>query len=175
MVEVLKGDGAAILSVFVGALIAIVIIAAIGTAVVASTETGTVVNLTFTPSNVNVTPGTLLTPGRDVLAGTVLITNETGTTGNTDIGTAARYSIQNFVANDGLVHSYLVTNSSAGPDGGYNVSVNLSYEYRGTGYINDSGGRAIAGLITLFAALAIVVFVIVVFVKRGSMGPLLRS
>ncbi len=36
-----------------------------------------------------------------------------------------------------------------------NQLVNISYDYGGDGYIEDGGSRSIAGLITIFAALAI--------------------
>jgi hypothetical protein len=47
-------------------------------------------------------------------------------------------------------------------------SVNISYQYGGEGYVDDSGGRGIANLIGLFAAIALLGGAIFYWVKSGG-------
>jgi len=54
------------------------------------------------------------------------------------------------------------------------TTVNLSYDYNPQGFIDNGGGRAIALLIPIFAALAIVVFAVVMFFNREVFDNLLR-
>lgn len=46
--------------------------------------------------------------------------------------------------------------------------VNITYTYGPSGYIADSGGRTIAGLIVLFSALALVAFAIFIWYKNNG-------
>jgi len=70
----------------------------------------------------------------------------------TDTVTASNYTIEERVsAVDGLKRITLT--AAAGPFN--SQAVNISYDYGAEGYIDSSGGRSVAALITLFAALAI--------------------
>lgn len=163
MVEFLKGDGAAIMAVFIGAIIAATLIANIGDQVNLATSTFDKVNLTVTVGAVNSSTDL---DGREVV-GTPLITNGS----NADIST--QIPVVTGVGTNGLLTVQIQPNDTSVNFVGQ--LVNLTYTYNPDGYINNSGGRSITLLILIFAALAIVVFVIVMFIKKGSMGELMRS
>ena len=55
------------------------------------------------------------------------------------------------------------------------TSVNVTYNFRPDGYLNNSGARSVSLLIIIFAALALMVFVVAIFIKHGSMGSLMNS
>lgn len=168
MVQILKGDGAAILAVFVGAIVAATLIAAIATSVLGTTTvSNTVTNFTVAvPSTANTTVD--LT-GRAFTSGTGIIVNATNATAQAEIDTQVH--LLTGTGSGGLQSVQLVSNGSIW----LGRNVNVTYSYTPEGTIGDSSGRSIAGLITLFAALAIVVFIIVVFIKRGSMGSLIKG
>lgn len=163
MVQVLKGDGKAIFTVFIGAIIAIVFLASIGDSIFSQTNTASATNLTVTVLAINTS---LAVEGRDLIALTS-ITNVTNITLD-DLG---------LILSDGLVNGLktvtLTANDSASDMVG--SKVNLTYTYNPDGYISDSGGRTIALLISIFAALSILIFVIVVFIKNGTLGEFMRK
>lgn len=166
MVRSFDGDGKAVFAFFVGAIIAIVFLASIADSVFTQTTTGTEANLSVTVPAINVTTAV---NGRDLLDTTTVV-----------ISNATNISLVTHGLNlsDGLVGGVktvtLTVNDSAG-DNLVGTTVNLTYDYNPDGYIADSGGRSIALLITIFGALAILVFGIVVFVKDGTLGRLLRN
>lgn len=75
---------------------------------------------------------------------------------------ASNYTITSRVLNNGVLESRLTA-----VDTTYvNYLVNVSYTYEPFGYDTNGGGRAIANLIIIFAALAIAVVVLVPIVKN---------
>lgn len=56
----------------------------------------------------------------------------------------------------------------------YCSKVNVTYVYGGDGYIDDAGGRGVAGLIVVFASLGLLAFVIYEFYKNGYLDFLNR-
>ena len=70
--------------------------------------------------------------------------------------TAGNYTISKGIGSDGYINSRIYYNGVGNNYyGGYAVNVTCTYEPKG--YINDTGGRAIAGIIILLSAIAIAV------------------
>ncbi len=163
MVNSLKGDGKAIFTVFVGLIITVVFLAGFATTLVPQTTTESETNLSVTVSAINVS---LAVAGRDLIA-------------VTDINnlTDAGLESQGLNLGDGLVSGLktvtLTANDTATDFVG--TTVNLTYSYNPDGFISIAGGRSIALLITIVSALAMVVFVVVVLIKEGSLGALINN
>ncbi len=158
----LDTDGKAIFIVFLGAIIAATLLATIATSTIGETTTITITNASVTSAAVN---ATLDVRGRQLLT-TVAIINTSGT----DL-TGVGASLQTGTGSNGLLSVQLLLNDTASSHAA--KAINISYTANPDGYISDTGGRAITNLIPLFAALAILVFVIVVFIKNGSLGKLM--
>ncbi len=120
---------------------------------------------TFTDENITVTVpavnATLDVTGRELVTETSILNSTNASQ------TAVGLFLQTGTGTNGLLSVQLAANDTA--SGIVGNSVNLTYTYNPDGYISDSGGRALTNLILIFAALAILVFVIVVFIKQGSM------
>ena len=162
MVKILQGDGKAVLAVFIGAIIAVTFMATIGDQIFPQTNTGVVNNLSVvTPANGTFTD----VRGRELIT-LSRITNATDSKllQGVNMRTAAS-------ATTGLLTVQVTTNDTF--NGTVGETVNLTYTYIPDGYVSNSGGRAITRLILIFAALAIVVFIIVKFIQNGSMGDLI--
>ncbi len=157
-----QGDQSAIFKVFVGTIITVTFLIVIANAVFTQTNTSVATNVTVTAPAVN---ATLDLTGRSLISETDV--SEASNASNTSNG----MFLQTRVGTDGLLSVQLTLNDTASAFAG--VSVNVSYTYQPEGYLADSGARAIATLILIFGALAILVFVIVIFIKEGSMGKLI--
>lgn len=162
-----KGDGKAILLGFVGAIATLVLIGTIATQINLETNTFRVENQTITLGAVNVS---VELTGRSLVAGTQRVQNESAEAiidyhengVNVETITSATSGLRTvaITVND--------TNASIASQ-----VINVSYEYQPDGYIPTAAGRSITSLIILFAALAIVIFVIVMFIRDGSLGKLI--
>jgi hypothetical protein len=149
--------------VFIGAIITATFIVAIANQVNLSTNTFSRLNATAIAPAVNTT---LDITGRE-LVGTGFVIN---TSNRTD--TANGVILQTGIGSDGLLHVQLRVNDTGSRFSGQ--SVNVSYTFNPDGYVSEQGGRTITTLILLFSALAIVVFVIIMFIKHASLGDLMR-
>ena len=69
----------------------------------------------------------------------------------------------------------LTLNDTASTYAAQGQTLNVSYNYEPDGYLERAVDRNIVGLITLFGALATMVFVFVVFIQFGSLGNLMNS
>ncbi len=161
MANSLKGDGMAIFTIFLGAIIAVVFIGSFSDNIFTQTNTASQVNLTVIAPAINVS---LAVEGRDLIEVTAIIN---GT--NTSLLTNGLSMTDGVL--DGVKTVILNVNDSSGSSGN---AVNLTYTYNPDGYITSSGGRSITRLILIIAALAIVVFVIVVMFKFGSINNLVN-
>ncbi len=164
-----------ILIIFIGAIIAVTFMSPIGDQINLQTTTFNTINVTVTaPSAGN---GTVDLFGREVVGGTGVITNATAIRNDTINDTFAlganNFTIITGTGSNGLLTVQLLLNDT-GAAAWADQSVNVSYEYRPDGYINDSGGRSVTRLILIFAALAILVFVVVVLMS-GSLGEIIRK
>jgi len=141
-----KGQlGLGILVSFIAIIVGLVLYGAIANYVSAVQTTGNNINITVTPA----AAGSYLDlAGQDYLA-TISITN--ATSGGAILTT--NLSIDDGVsATDSMKTVRLYTTDGAWA---YASSTNVSYSYGADGYISSSGGRAMANLIPVFAALAI--------------------
>ncbi len=155
------GNLKAIFIVFIGAIIAVTLISVISNQTNLSTNSFVTVNETFTiPTNVG---ETVDLGGRELVSATAIRSANASTILNltlqTGTGASGLRSVQIVV--DGPV----VANTSQ--------TGLASFTYLPDGYVGSSGGRSIVNLIVIFAALAIVVFVLVVFIKIGFLGKLM--
>ncbi len=163
-----KGDGKAIFAVFIGAIIAATLIVAIADQVNLTTNTFNVDNVTVVVPAVN---ATLDLTGRGLVT-RVFITN-TSSTNASNLINIPQLTLQTGTGTNGLRSVQLFTNDSSTNDVGN--SVNVSYTYEPDGYISDVSGRAVTNLILLFGALAILIFVIVIFIRDGTLGKMIRN
>ncbi len=159
-----KMDGKALLIVFIGAIIAVTFLQTIGDSVFAQTNTATVINVTVTAPAIN---ATLDLTGRTLIGtGTIVNASNASSTSNGLI-------IQTGRGSSGLESVQLTLNDTASDFAG--TLVNVSYNYEPDGYLQEGSTRSIAILIVLFGALAILIFVIIVLIKDGSLGKLMRG
>lgn len=158
-----KMDGKAILIVTIGALIAVAFIATIADSIFEQTNTINVVNTSVTAPAVNASIDLL---GREFISG--------GNVGNASDNTIIGAIIETGTsATTGLRTVRLRINDTAAGTAG--LTVNVSYVANPDGYLSDLSSRAVASLILIFGALAILIFVIVVFMKEGSLGKLMEK
>lgn len=162
-----EGDFKAIMIVFIGSIIAATLIVSIADQTNLETNTFVNQNQTVTAGAVNATVDTI---GRELI-GTGSTKNATNATGLDQIGLGV--FLQTGTGTNGLRTVQLVVNDTGSAFAG--ESINVSYTYNPDGYISSAGARSITNLIVLFAALAALVFVIVSFMKDGSMGRLIRG
>ena len=157
-----KGDGKMIFTIFIGVIIVVTFMSPISDSIFSQTNTIAIANQTVTAPAVN---GTLDLTGRE-LVGTGIVTNSTGDLVNG--GTIATATS----ATSGLRTVQLAINDTAA--GAAGNSVNVSYTYNPDGYLSNTGARSISGVILIIAALAIVVFIILILFGTESTRKLLR-
>ncbi len=167
MVNSLQGDGKAIFTVFIGAIIAVVFLASIANSVFDQSTTFTNANETVTALAVNTS---LSLVGRELTdspsATTWNATNESDATNQQNNGITLSTATVN-----GIRTVVLTLNDTAEDFVG--DTINVSYIYEPDGYLERAVDRNIVGLITLFGALGALVFVLVVFIMNGSLGRLM--
>ena len=146
------------IGVFVGIIVALVLLSAVSPYIGQSSQTQQLVNLTVTPSG---TLGTYIDVRGQELLGTPIVTNSS----NAVVIPASNYTIVERVSPiDGLKRIAITINPSAST---WNASaINVSYAYGMEGYADDGGARAIIPLITIFAVLAILVFTLYPIMKE---------
>lgn len=140
---------------FVAVIVGLVLFQAIAGQVGTATTSATLVAGQYTIPAAGVTIDLI---GQDLLSTPAVINRSGG-----EAVTATNYTIQEGVSATRGVKTIQMTGK-----GGYYASkaANVSYTYGPDGYINDSGGRAIAGIIIIFVALGIAVV---------ALEPTLRS
>ena len=158
-----KGQQAAVggfILMFIGVIVALSLLGSggISDGVTTVTQTVTNYNQTFTAGAV----GANVTLNGQA-ASSLVYTNATNTTQTVDAG---NFTVTNYVSTSGVPRAILQTNANSVFAG---RSVNITYVYEPVGYARDSGTRSIAGLITIFAALAVVAFVLVYVYKYTDM------
>lgn len=166
MVNSLKGDGKAIFTIFVGAIIAIVFLASVADSIFIQTNTVSASNSTFTAPAVNESVAIL---GRELVDGTTPVTLNASNSTGTDLqnsGVFVDTRIINGVRTVALNINQTGINFAS-------TDINVTYEYDPQGYISIAGGRSVALLITIISALALLIFAVVVFIKDGSLGALI--
>jgi hypothetical protein len=161
----LSSDGKMVFMIFVGAIITVVFLGTIANSVFLQTNTATTTNLSRTvPAAANTTFSPQL-PGRQNTT-TIVIINSTETF-------TANFSV-NLTDANGNQGIFLFPKDAAVTETINGSAVNITYTYQPFGYLQDSGARSVAGLIVIFGALAILVFIVVVMVKFGSFGEMIR-
>lgn len=170
MVKILHGDGKAILTFFIGAIITIVFLASIANSVFQQTSTFDVANDTLSSTN-----GTtlLLLPELDgKFVTSVVVYNGSD---NLIIG-AGNFTIFNKHINASNNVETVKINVTASSAGGIQTQDwNISYTFQPNGYLERSVDRSVANLITIFAALSILIFAIVMFFMNGTLGRLMKG
>lgn len=162
----LKSDGKMVFMIFIGAIITIVFLGVVADQVSLQTNTQTLTNLSASvPATANTTFATQI-PGRQ---NTTVIVAINGT------GTFTNNFTVNLTDGSGNLGIFLFTTDAAVTEVINGSTVNLTYTFQPFGYLQDSGARSVALLVVLFGALAIVVFVIVVMFKFGSIGEMVAS
>lgn len=161
----LQSDGKAIFKVVIGALIAIAMLSVIATQVFVETNTLGVINGTVTAPAVN---ATLDLTGR-ALVGDGVVLNATNSSGADQ--TTLGVFVQTGTGDNGLRSVQLFVNDTGAAFAAQ--SVNITYTYEPDGYLPLLSSRSVANLIVIFGALGILIFVIVVFIKDGSLGKLI--
>ena len=159
-----KSDGKMIFMIFIGVIITAVFMVSIADQASLLTSTSTITNGTFTSAATN---STVTLPGRSNITAVTVHNASDGT------DWTANFSVNTTNA-QGTLGIFLATGGVTGT-GFPAESINVSYTYEPQGYIRESAGRNMAALIVLFAALAIVVFVIVVIFKFGSINDMMAS
>ncbi len=160
MVNEIRGDGKAIFTIFLGLIIAVVFMANIGDQIFIQTNEATALNESVTVSAINTS---LAVTGRELVTATSVLNS----TFNDLIARGLALSTETV----GGVRTVALTANDTATDL-VGTSVDLNYVYKPDGYIDNSGGRSITALILIIAALSLVVFVIVVLLKFGSLGTL---
>ena len=163
MVNNAKGDAKMVFIIFIGTIITVVFLASIGTTIFSQTNTGIATNLTFTGAAINVS---VALEGRELLVVTSVLND-------TDIILASLGVVLGTGIVNGVQTVTATINDTAGDLTG--SAINATYTFNPDGFVGSGGARSITLLIPIFAALAILVFVIVVAIKEGSLGELMRG
>ena len=168
--QTFKSDGKAVLIAFIGAIIAATFLLSISDDVFTATNPTGVDNLTVTlSSSAN---GTTDIEGRDFL---LLREIYNATSAGAGLATLPEgVAMQQGTGTDGLQSVQLLVNDTGEVAGHLSTTINVSYDYNPEGYVGTNGSTSVVRLIVLFAALAILIFVITVFIKMGSLGELMR-
>lgn len=164
MVKVLHGDGKAILMVFIGAIITIVFLQSISDTQSFQVNTFTENNLTVTAPAVN---ASVALSGRELI-GTATVQN-----GTTNISLEGAGVFVNESVINGIKSVRLNVNQTGAGFAG--TPVNVTYTAGADGYLERSVDRTISNLIPLFAALAILIFVLVIFIMNGTLGEFMKG
>lgn len=159
-----KADGKMIFMIFVGAIITVVFLATIANSIFAQTNLVTVTNETETAAAVN---SSITLTGRSNTTAITVVNASDGTDWTANFTVSSTDS-------DGDLGIFLFTRDVTGA-GFAGESINTSYTYQPFGYIQDSGSRSVTNLIVIIGALAIVVFIIVVMFKFGSIREMMNS
>lgn len=130
------------------------------------TNTQSWVNKTYTAPTTNGSANLIEFTGYQALTNVVITNASSG-----DVIPAANYTITNYQVGttDGIVVSTLTANPG-NSIGWFGKSINITATVEPVGYDTNSGGRAIAGLIIVFAALALVVAAVGVVIKNGGIA-----
>jgi len=107
---------------------------------------------------------TVLT-GQDLI-GTATVVNQSGV-----VDCSANYTIASGIDKTTNTKRVLMTPTATSTSC---TALNYSYSYGAEGYVNDAGGRALAGTIVLFASLALLGAVIYYFYAQGSLDFLMK-
>lgn len=150
----------AFLTIFIGIIVALILLGGISPFLGVTRNSVTAVNHTYTIANTT-TPTDLA--GQELLS-TPIVTNATA---DADVITATgNYIIDEGIsATTGLKTVQFVWDVAGSNRSGM-TAINISYDYGADGYIENSAGRSMVLLIPIFAALAIIVF---------ALSPTLRS
>ena len=160
-----ESDGKAFFIILIGALVAIIFLATIADSVFTQTNELGHNNLTVTLGAANVTTDI---QGRELVS-RLSITNESLIT--VDI---PDLTLQTGIGSNGLKTVQILNNDTAGVKGYFaGTEVNVSYTYIPDGYLNNGGARSVQALIVIMGAIAILVFVVVVLVKTGTLGKMM--
>lgn len=145
------------ISVFVGVIVALVLLTAVSPYIGQTSQTQTMSNVTFTPSG---DLGTYVDLRGQELIGTPIVTNAS----SKDVIPASNYSIVERISSvDGLKRIGITIYDSAST---WNASnINVSYTYGMEGYADSGGARSIILLIMTFAVLSVLVFTIYPVIK----------
>ncbi len=164
MVKVLQGDGKAVLMVFIGAIITVVLLASISDTISVQTTQFTATNLTVTAPAVD---ASVALDGRELIGAAVV---QNGTT-NLSLESAGVFVNESVI--DGIKSVRLNVNSTGSAFAG--TDVNVTYTFGADGFLERAVDRNITLLIPLFAALAVLVFVIGMFIMFGTLGEFIRN
>lgn len=158
-------DGKKIISIFIGVIMAVVLISVIANSIYSSSTTVTYANKSFTAGAINVS--TVLTGIRE-LPGAYTIYNSTGTL----VSAGGNVTLQEQVVNGALAVTMRVNQNGTGYNG---TVLNVSGTFYPTGYVSNSGGRGILALTTIMGALAIAIFVIAGLMNKGPLAKLIQD
>lgn len=158
------GGVGAILMLVIGVIVCLVLLQASAPGIATVTSTVSVTNQTVTAPATNGNATILSGQAATVIT----VTNATSGT----LIPASNYTIRNYVLSNGVLVNTFTSN---GGDGGWQgKGINVTYTYEPYGYATDSGSRAVAGFILLFAALAIAIFALVPTLRSGVLEAIGR-
>ncbi len=152
-----KGEGntlGVLIMLFIGIIVALALLGGMFEPVGDMTNIRTATNVTVTSAAA--AAGTVTLPGR-VNTSSLIVVNMTGDEPG-EVWTV-NFSISNTDSNDRLA-ILLVTDAAAVTAGQNGTSVGVSYTYEPEGYNSDSASRSMIDLVLIFAALAILGFVV---------------
>ena len=159
-----QNDFTALIAIFVGLIIATVLLASVADSVFEQTNTITVTNESVVVGAINVS---VATTGRD-LVGVGTVSNSTN---------ASQGQFLGLIVGEGNINGaktiFLTANDTASDQVG--ETVNVSYTANPDGFLTESGTRSIVTLVVLFGALAALVFIIVVLIARGSFSQIMSK
>ncbi len=148
--------GRAILVMFIGAIVATVFLGSIATTIVGDTSTITRANTTLVIPVVNTTTSL---DGREIV-GSMIVINLTGADVSTTFDTTDKLV-------NGLLTVAITSNDTSVDRTSPGTNINVSYTANPDGFVGATA-RGVTLLILIFAALAILIFVIVILFDRNS-------
>ena len=160
----LNTDVKVFFGIFIGVILAVVLLGSAADTVFNSTNTFNQSNLSVTAPAIN---GTLTLTGRSLVSGTTPIIRNATNSELQSLGMDVTDGVIN-----GVRTVFLQVNDTAFPSNG--TAVNVTYLFVPDGFVPGTGGTLLT-LVVLFGSLGVLIFVVVKVIREGSMKNFLKE
>lgn len=160
----LNNDVTVFFAIFIGVILAVVLLSAASDSIFSSTTSLNVTNNTVTAPSTN---NSVAVTGRDLTSQTYDIWNlSNGTEGFPFlVDTDGNVTLQEEIINGAKTVTLLVNQNGSAYS---QLPLNITYNFNPDGFVSGTGGTILA-LVVLFGALAVLIFVVVKVTREGSM------
>lgn len=154
-----KFGATAFIIILVAVMFGFVMMEEFADSIFAQTTTLSVTNDSLTSPAINTATAIA---GREIIGSAVVHNN---TAGNGSVVPATNYTIESDIVNGQATVTLTILDSTWA-----STAINASYNYKPDGYLNLGSARSIVLLISIFAALGILIAVIVILLQKTPLG-----